>query len=442
MATLADRYRIERELGRGGMATVYLAQDLKHDRPVALKVLHPEIAATPGHRALPPRDPPHRPAPAPPHPAGLRLRRGGRPPLVHHALRPGRVAARPAQARDPAAGGDGGGDHPAGRSCPGLCPPRGRVHRDIKPENILLSEGQALVADFGVARAIGVGGGRGADRHRDGHRHPGLHGPEQASGGQVDGRTDVYALGSVLYEMLAGEPPFTGPTPQAIIAKRFAHPVPSLLPVRPNVPRALDDAIRKALAPVPADRFASAAQLAEAVGGASSPAIAAGEATSLAGRRFPTRRMIRNAAIALAGVSGDCGRLFHPPLTGAWLEEHASLHRCTQAAGPGSHRGLREPDPGFDARSGRDRGIPDRLRRISRSHRNVPCQGDGGVGAHAASRRPRGSTPRWRERSRFAKESRRWSPGKSPDRWELPALSTTRLGRDGGSAGRSSGDGP
>ena len=141
----------------------------------------------------------------------------------------------------------------------------GTVHRDIKPENVLLSDGQALVADFGIARAIGAATEEPLTEAGVAIGTPSYMAPEQASGGQVDGRTDVYALGCVLYEMLAGEPPFTGPTAQAIIAKRFAHPPPSLRVVRPTVPATVDEAITRAMATVPADRFSSAAQFAQAI---------------------------------------------------------------------------------------------------------------------------------------------------------------------------------
>ena len=125
----------------------------------------------------------------------------------------------------------------------------GVVHRDIKPENILLTkDGSTLVADFGIARALGAAGRRAAHPDRDELGTPAYMSPEQAGGDRgLDARTDVYSLGCVLYEMLAGEPPFTGPTPQAIIAKRFSGEVPSVRQVRPSVPEAVEQAIRRAL---------------------------------------------------------------------------------------------------------------------------------------------------------------------------------------------------
>ena len=138
------------------------------------------------------------------------------------------------------------------------------IHRDIKPENILLSDGHALVADFGIARAIG------GDEHLTetgmAIGTPAYMSPEQAAGErELDARTDIYSLGTVLYEMLAGEPPFTGPTAQAMAARRLSSEAPSVRQYRPAVPEAVDRAVRKALARVPADRFASAGELARAL---------------------------------------------------------------------------------------------------------------------------------------------------------------------------------
>jgi serine/threonine protein kinase/tetratricopeptide (TPR) repeat protein len=279
---LQGRYAFERELGRGGMATVYLAQDLRHDRPVALKVLHPELAATLGPERFQREI---RFAARLQHPHILtvldsgeaagrlwftmpfvegeslreRLRRERQLP-VDVALQIGRETARAL---------DYAHQH-------------GIVHRDIKPENILLtSDGTTLVADFGIARALG-----GDDRlTQTGFAigTPAYMSPEQAAGDKgVDARTDVYSLGAVLYEMLAGEPPFTGPTAQAMIARRLSEAPPSVRRSRPTVPEGVDQAIQRALAPVPADRFASAAELArtlQAPGATQAPTAATVEAT-------------------------------------------------------------------------------------------------------------------------------------------------------------------
>jgi serine/threonine-protein kinase len=258
-------YEIIRELGRGGMATVYLAQDFKHDRLVALKVIHPEIAASLGsERFL----------------REIRLTARLQHPHILSVFDSGAIDGRPWYTM-PYVRGESLRDRlrrevqlpveaavDITRQVAGALDHAHRertVHRDIKPENVLLSDGQALVADFGVARAIGAAGEESLTGAGVAIGTASYMAPEQASGGQVDGRTDVYALGCVLYEMLAGEPPFTGPTPQAIIAKRFAHAPPSLRVVRPTVPASVDEAITRAMAPVPADRFSSVAQFAEAL---------------------------------------------------------------------------------------------------------------------------------------------------------------------------------
>ena len=262
---LQDRYTIERELGRGGMATVYLAHDLRHDRPVALKILLPELAVTLGperfqreiHFAARLQHPHILTVLDSGEAAGQlwftmpfvegeslreRLRRERQLP-VDDALR---IASEAARALD-------------------YAHQHGVVHRDIKPENILLTrDGSTLVADFGIARALDVD-----DRLTQtglAIGTPAYMSPEQAAGDKgVDGRTDLYSLASVLYEMLAGEPPFTGPTAQSIAAKRFTEPAPSVRSMRASVPESVDRAIRKALAPVAADRFSSAAQFAQAL---------------------------------------------------------------------------------------------------------------------------------------------------------------------------------
>jgi len=265
-AALADRYALERELGRGGMATVYLARDLKHGRPVAIKVLRPEIAAALGpERFLREIEVAARlthPHILPLHDSGEaagflyyvmpyieseslrdRLEREGQLPL-EEALRITReVASALAYAHN----------HDV-------------VHRDIKPENILLSGGEAVVADFGIARAITQAGGRGLTETGIPVGTPAYMSPEQASGGgPIDGRSDVYSLACVLYEMLAGEPPYTGPSAQVVIAKRFTDPVPSVRRLRETIPPAVDAAIMRALAKAPADRFGTPVEFANAL---------------------------------------------------------------------------------------------------------------------------------------------------------------------------------
>jgi len=277
-AALADRYRIERELGTGGMAVVYLARDLQRDRDVALKVLRSEVGIESGTERF-----------------DREIRLAAR--LVHPNILPlldsGRVPA--------SAGGDGRlwytmpfveGESLRDRlkrekqlpldeavrltseiaDALGHAHAQGILHRDIKPENILLAAGHALVADFGIARALGETGqritGSGFTLGT-----PGYMSPEQASGERdLDARSDLYALASVTYEMLAGEPPFTGPSVQAVIARRLSQPPPSVRVIRPGVPEFVDAALQRALALVPADRFASTTEFARALSAASSGA--------------------------------------------------------------------------------------------------------------------------------------------------------------------------
>jgi serine/threonine protein kinase/Flp pilus assembly protein TadD len=263
---LAGRYRLVRELGQGGMAVVYLADDLRHARQVAVKVLRAEVAELLGaerfSREIGIAARLSHPHILPLHDSGTagsllfyvmpwvkgqslgeKLRREGQL-KTDDAVRIIRQAAAAL-------------DHAHAQ---------GLVHRDIKPENILLHEGEAMVADFGIAvrptddrssRLTSVGMAVGT---------PAYMSPEQAVGeSNLDPRSDVYALACVLYELLAGEPPFTGPTPQAIIAKRFTGDVPSIRRVRPLVPAAVEHAIRRAMSPMPADRFASCGEFAEAL---------------------------------------------------------------------------------------------------------------------------------------------------------------------------------
>ncbi len=195
------------------------------------------------------------------------------------------------------------------------------MHRDIKPENILLEGDEAVVADFGIAKAVSAAGGDHLTETGMAVGTAAYMSPEQASGErQLDGRSDVYSLGCVLYEMLAGEPPYTGPTAQAIIAKRFSDPVPAVRRVWPAVPEGLEQVVTKALAPVAADRFATAADFARALHPAVvSPTTAATFPQARAagsGGRAPTpidrhRRQAPLAAVTLVlGVLIGLGVLF------------------------------------------------------------------------------------------------------------------------------------
>jgi eukaryotic-like serine/threonine-protein kinase len=266
-AALADRYTIQRELGRGGMATVYLATDLRHDRPVALKVLKPELAAALGSdrflreikttaqlthpHILPLLDSGEAGAflyYTMPYVEGESLRerlRREKQLSVDDALR---IVGELADAL-------------------GYAHSLGIVHRDIKPENVLFQAGHATLADFGIACAASVAGGTRLTETGLAIGTPLYMSPEQAAGDRdVDGRSDIYSLGCVLYEMLAGDPPFAAASALAILARKSVEPVPALSTVRETVPRHVEAAITRALARVPGDRFATARALLDALG--------------------------------------------------------------------------------------------------------------------------------------------------------------------------------
>jgi serine/threonine-protein kinase len=299
------------------MATVYLARDLKHDRSVALKVLHPELSAVLGPERFQREI---KLAARLQHPHILtvldsgeaagqlwftmpfvegeslrdRLRRERQLP-VEDALRIGREAAEGLQYAH---------DH-------------GVIHRDIKPENLLLTrDGNTMVADFGIARAIG-GGDQQLTETGLAIGTPAYMSPEQAAGERtLDARTDIYSLGAVIYEMLAGEPPFTGPTAQAVIAKRLTEPAPRVRALRPSVTAGVDEAVHKALASVAADRFSAMTQLVQALSASTTATRPSGSVP-----RTPTpprrQRSIPVAATTLVlGILIGLGVLF------AWRRSH------------------------------------------------------------------------------------------------------------------------
>jgi eukaryotic-like serine/threonine-protein kinase len=276
---LQGRYRFERELGRGGMAQVWIAQDLRHQRPVALKVLRPDIAAAVGAdrflreirltaRLQHPNILPVLDSGAAIGERGAHLLWYTMPLVEGETLRSRLVRERQlpvsdalAIVREVADALDCAHQH-------------GIVHRDVKPENILLGGGHALLADFGVAKMVAGDWSETGEVTSTGLAlgTPAYMSPEQAVGDpSVDARTDVYALGCVLYEMLAGEPPYAGPTPQAIVAHRLSDPVPSVRRLRESVSPTADAALTRALAKVPADRFASAGAFAAAAAQAAVP---------------------------------------------------------------------------------------------------------------------------------------------------------------------------
>jgi serine/threonine-protein kinase len=271
-SALADRYRIEQEIGQGGMATVYLAHDLRHERRVAIKVLRPDLAAVIGAgRFL--REIKTIAHLQHPHILGLidsgeiggtayyvmpfvegeslraRLQREKQLPVAETV----RIAGEIASALD-------------------YAHRHGVIHRDIKPENVLLHDGSALVADFGIALAISTAGGTRMTETGMSLGTPHYMSPEQAMGErEITARSDVYALGVVTYEMLVGEPPFTGPTAQAIIAKVLTDEPRPPTGHRKTVPPAIEAAVLTALAKLPADRFGSAAEFAAALTAPSLP---------------------------------------------------------------------------------------------------------------------------------------------------------------------------
>ncbi len=266
-AALAGRYEIMRELGRGGMATVYLANDLGHDREVAIKVLLPDLGMALGperfRREI-------QLATKISHPNILALYDSGETPdhLLYYVM-PfiSGESLRARLDRDRQLSVDDAVQITVEvASALDYAHRNGIVHRDIKPENILLDDGHAIVADFGIAHAISAMGDEKLTQTGITLGTPTYMSPEQAMGEKdIDGRSDVYALGCVLYEMIAGTPPFVGPTAASIIARHTMDRVPSLAIVRENVPDELEDVVLQALAKIPADRFKTAGAFGEAL---------------------------------------------------------------------------------------------------------------------------------------------------------------------------------
>jgi TolB-like protein/tRNA A-37 threonylcarbamoyl transferase component Bud32 len=305
LASLSDsligRYSIESEIGRGGMARVYLARDVRHDRAVAIKVLDPQMTAMLGgerflreirmtaqltHPNIIPLLDSGQAADllyyVTPFAAGeslrARIKREG-PFPVREALR---IAREIADALDAA--------HHVGI-----------VHRDIKPENVLLVAGHAVVCDFGIARALSAATNESLTGTGVSLGTPSYMAPEQAvAASDLDGRADIYALGCVLYEMLAGDPPFTGSNAQRIFAQHATSPVPSVRLARPAVSEAVDRVVARALEKTPADRYATAGELRDAL-----DTILEGSDATIAqsADAGPRRTARRRAAIAIAAVA-------------------------------------------------------------------------------------------------------------------------------------------
>jgi serine/threonine-protein kinase len=301
-AGLAGRYDVDRLLGRGGMAAVYLARDIRQRRAVAIKVLHPELSAILGsERFL--REIELTASLQHPHILPL-FDSGTADGLLYYAMP--FVAGESLRARLarelqlPVADAVRIAKEAAGAL--EYAHRHGVVHRDIKPENILLAEdGSALVADFGIALAVRQAGGDRLTQTGLSLGTPQYMAPEQATGERtVDARADVYALGAVLYEMLAGAPPFTGPTAQAIIVKALAEAPTPLTELRRTVPPQIAAAAHTALEKLPADRFPTAAAFASALDGAAP--LGTGAAVRLTGPTSVSRRTTRLSAIATAAA--------------------------------------------------------------------------------------------------------------------------------------------
>src|ERR1051325_5555192 len=305
-SALSDRYRIESEIGRGGMAIVYRAEDVKHGRTVAIKVLSPDLSATIGAERF---EREIRIAARLQHPHILPVHDSGEaggllyyvmPFVVGESLRDrlGREQQLPIEdavsiAREVA-------------DALTYAHAAGVVHRDIKPDNVMLTNGHAVIADFGIARAAESG---------DKVTKTGITvgtvtymSPEQFAGDAVDPRMDIYALGCVLYEMLVGEPPFTGSTPTIIMARHSMQEVPSIRMVRPSVPLPVEAAIARALAKVPADRFPSMADFKRALEGDHSFTATwirtAQHPTPASGPRRLSARLFARKWVTVGAISG------------------------------------------------------------------------------------------------------------------------------------------
>ena len=274
-AALADRYSLQRELGAGGMATVYLAHDVKHDRDVAIKVLHPDLGAALGSERFLTEI---RTTARLQHPHIVPLLDSGEadgllyyvmPLVIGETLRARldrerqlpvvdavRIAREVASALD-------------------YAHRQNVIHRDIKPENILLHDGSALVADFGIALAVQSAGGARMTQTGLSLGTPNYMSPEQAMGERtIDARSDLYALGAVTYEMLVGEAPFTGPSVQAIIARVLTEEPRGISVQRKAVPAGVEQAVMRALEKLPADRFENAKEFIDALGREGQPTVA------------------------------------------------------------------------------------------------------------------------------------------------------------------------
>src|SRR5205814_1803628 len=265
---LADRYVVEREIGAGGMATVYLARDLRHDRHVALKVLKPDLGAVLGVERFLSEI---KVTANLQHPHLLPLFDSGEAegllyyvmPFVEGESLRSRLDREKQLPIDEAIRMS-----IAIANALEYAHSHGVIHRDLKPENILLQAGQPVIADFGIALAVSNAGGNRITQTGLSLGTPQYMSPEQATGDRaIDARTDVYSLGAMIYEMLVGDPPHSASTAQAVIAKVLTERAQSVRVARPAVPEHVDHAVSRALEKLPADRWHSAAELSDALSG-------------------------------------------------------------------------------------------------------------------------------------------------------------------------------
>ena len=285
-SALASRYVIERVVGAGGMATVYLARDLRHERHVAVKVLNPEIGAVLGAERFLAEI---KTTANLQHPHLLPLFDSGQADGLLYYVMPyidGESLRSRIEREKQLPVDDAVGIAVAVAGALEYAHARGVIHRDLKPENILLHAGQPVVADFGIALAVSNAGGARITQTGISLGTPAYMSPEQATGDRaVDGRTDVYSLGAVLYEMLVGDPPHAASTSQAIIAKVLTERPPNVRTLRPSVSEQVAFSIEKALEKLPADRFATAGEFADALRGRRPVVTVAGASPTLAAQR-------------------------------------------------------------------------------------------------------------------------------------------------------------
>ena len=308
-SAIADRYTVERELGRGGMATVFLATDVRHERRVAIKVLHPDLAATIGAERF---EREIKLAAKLQHPHILGMYDSGQADGLLYYVMPfiEGESVRDRLDRDKQLSVDEALQITLEvADALGYAHAQNIVHRDIKPENVMMSNGHALVADFGIARARTEAGQSKLTQTGMAIGTPVYMSPEQSTGESVGPTADIYSLGCMLYEMLAGEPPFTGPNAMAIMAKHAMEMVPSIRIVRPSVPEEVEEAIFAALEKAAADRPRTAADFCEILG----TPLGATATRRITGRHTARHRVPTGAAIPQYPTSDAL-----PPATPFW----------------------------------------------------------------------------------------------------------------------------